>query len=423
MKLILWSIFLSVQAFHDGRETASVYSNEWVVHVEGDEEAADILADTLGYQNLGGIDGFENYYLLRKLDHPDLNRDESAHHTRSLENEFQVLYAQQLFDTVRVKRFPATEEEIRIPQELMNLWDEVENPQGSMSKISGQVFADPQWNDQWYLHEKLSRDSDASSDRSLHVIPNFNHGYTGQGIKIVVLDDGLEHTHPDIISNYEPSISYDFNDNDPDPTPRQPKGVNEYPNSHGTRCAGEIAMTPNNSFCGVGVAYGAKIGAIRMLDGRIDDRVEGLSLQHALDQVDIFTASWGPTDDGRTVEGPSHLARAAIQKGISQGRRGLGTIYVWASGNGGLHGDNCNCDGYTSSMYTISIGSVTSNDKFPWYGEKCSSTLAVTYSSGNNDEPKITTTDVNAGCTVGHTGTSASAPLAAGIIALALEAK
>ena len=74
-------------------------------------------------------------------------------------------------------------------------------------------------------------------------------------------------------------------------------------------------------------------------------------------------------------------------------------------------------------MYTISIGSVTSNDKFPWYGEKCSSTLAVTYSSGNNDEPKIATTDVNAGCTVGHTGTSASAPLAAGIIALALEAK
>ena len=165
----------------------------------------------------------------------------------------------------------------------MNLWDEVQN-QGSMSKTSG-VFADPQWNDQWYLHEKLSRDS--RSDRSLHVIPNFNHGYTGQGIKIVVLDDGLEHTHPDIKANYEPSISYDFNDNDPDPAPRAPKGANEYPNSHGTRCAGEIAMTPNNSFCGVGVAYGAKIGAIRMLDGRIDDRVEGLSLQHALDQVSV----------------------------------------------------------------------------------------------------------------------------------------
>ncbi len=33
------------------------------------------------------------------------------------------------------------------------------------------------------------------------------------------------------------------------------------------------------------------------------------------------------------------------------------------------------------------------------------------------------TTDTNNTCTVGHTGTSAAAPLAAGIIALALEAK
>jgi len=30
--------------------------------------------------------------------------------------------------------------------------------------------------------------------------------------------------------------------------------------SHGTRCAGEIIMQPNNRFCGVGVAYGANIG-------------------------------------------------------------------------------------------------------------------------------------------------------------------
>ena len=43
-------------------------------------------------------------------------------------------------------------------------------------------------------------------------------------------------------------------------------------------------MIPNNEICGVGVAHGAKIGAVRMLDGRIDDRVEGLSLQHAINK-------------------------------------------------------------------------------------------------------------------------------------------
>lgn len=31
-------------------------------------------------------------------------------------------------------------------------------------------------------------------------------------------------------------------------------------NRHGTRCAGEVAATANNSFCAVGVAYGAGVG-------------------------------------------------------------------------------------------------------------------------------------------------------------------
>lgn len=31
-------------------------------------------------------------------------------------------------------------------------------------------------------------------------------------------------------------------------------------NTHGTRCAGEIAMMANNKKCGVGIAYNAKVG-------------------------------------------------------------------------------------------------------------------------------------------------------------------
>lgn len=58
----------------------------------------------------------------------------------------------------------------------------------------------------------------------------------------------------------------------------------------------------------------------------------------------------------------------------------------------------------------------------PWYSEKCSSTLATTYSSGSKEERQIVTTDLHHSCTISHTGTSASAPLAAGIAALVLEA-
>jgi hypothetical protein len=55
---------------------------------------------------------------------------------------------------------------------------------------------------------------------------------------------------------------------------------------------------------------------------------------------------------------------------------------VWASGNGGSRGDDCNCDGYTSSIFTLSVGSASERGRFPWYGERCASTLISTYSSG-----------------------------------------
>jgi proprotein convertase subtilisin/kexin type 5 len=47
----------------------------------------------------------------------------------------------------------------------------------------------------------------------------------------------------------------------------------------------------------------------------------------------------------------------ALEKGAEIGRRGLGSIFVWASGNGGIS-DDCNCDGYTNSIYTIAISAV-----------------------------------------------------------------
>lgn len=62
---------------------------------------------------------------------------------------------------------------------------------------------------------------------------------------------------------------------------------------------------------------------------------------------------------------------------------------MWASGNGGRKEDNCNCDGYVSSIYTLSIGSASESGAFPWYGEKCASTMAVTYSSGAYTDQKI----------------------------------
>uniref|UniRef100_A0A8C1PRP5 Furin (paired basic amino acid cleaving enzyme) a n=1 Tax=Cyprinus carpio TaxID=7962 RepID=A0A8C1PRP5_CYPCA len=222
--------------------------------------------------------------------------------------------------------------------------------------------------------------------RDLNVKEAWKQGFTGQGVVVSILDDGIEKNHPDLIQNYDPDASYDVNDGDPDPQPRYTQ-LND--NRHGTRCAGEVAAVANNGICGVGVAYNAKIGGVRMLDGEVTDVVEAQSLSLNPQHIDIYSASWGPEDDGKTVDGPAKLAKEAFLHGVMEGRGGRGSIFVWASGNGGREKDSCNCDGYTNSIYTLSISSSTQNGNVPWYSEACSSTLATTYSSGGLNEKQI----------------------------------
>jgi subtilisin family serine protease len=278
--------------------------------------------------------------------------------------------------------------------------------------VEAPSFPDPMFSQQWHLVNQ------ARPGHDINVMDAWSHGFTGRGVVVSVLDDGLEYDHSDFIGNYDPEASYDFNDNDANPYPRyDPTDLNK----HGTRCAGEIAAQPND-MCGVGVAYGCSIGAVRMLDGDITDSLEANSLGFRQDLVDIYSNSWGPDDDGRTLEAPGSLAQAAFRNGVTKGRNGLGNIFVFASGNGGRYGDNCNCDGYTNSIFTISIGSIDEQNQLPWYSEQCSAQLAVTYSSGNGGSRSIAGTDIHHRCTTSHSGTSAAAPIGAGILALVLQA-
>ncbi|OBS74796.1 hypothetical protein A6R68_14666 [Neotoma lepida] len=128
---------------------------------------------------------------------------------------------------------------------------------------------------------------------------------------------------------------------------------------------------------------------VRMLDGTITDIVEAQSLSLQPQHIHIYSASWGPEDDGRTVDGPGILTREAFRRGVTKGRQGLGTLFIWASGNGGLHYDNCNCDGYTNSIHTLSVGSTTRQGRVPWYSEACASTFTTTFSSGVATDPQI----------------------------------
>nr|XP_057901867.1 neuroendocrine convertase 1 [Doryrhamphus excisus] len=371
------------------------YLNEWAVEIPGGQDAAAEIARELDYQLVRQIGALKDHFLFRHRKHPRRMKRGAEHITRQLSDDDRVLWAEQQYEKRRSKR--ASLRECRdCPVD--------------------KLFDDPMWNQQWYLQD--TRTSSSLPKLDLHVIPVWQKGITGKGVVITVLDDGLEWNHTDIYSNYDAAASYDFNDNDPDPFPRY-DATNE--NKHGTRCAGEIAMQADNNKCGVGVAFNSKVGGIRMLDGIVTDAIEASSIGFNPEHVDIYSASWGPNDDGKTVEGPGRLAQKAFEYGIQKGRGGKGSIFVWASGNGGRQGDNCDCDGYTDSIYTISISSASQQGLSPWYAEKCSSTLATAYSSGDYTDQRITSADLHNECTQTHTGTSASAPLAAGIFALALE--
>lgn len=253
----------------------------------------------------------------------------------------------------------------------------------------------------------------------INVVPVYQkYNITGRGVRILIIDDGIEYTHEDIRSNFDETISYNLNMNTPDVMPR----YTDPRNRHGTKCAGVIVMKANNQKCGVGIAYDAKVGGITLLDGVIDDLMEAKAIKYANDRVDIYSGSWGPPDNGKALDGPGHLSSVAFYHGITMGRNGHGSLYVFAAGNGGVFGDHCGADGYVNSIYSIAIASTTYSGDLPFYAERCPAIIATTFSGHASDEVKIVTTDINNSCTLDHSGTSASAPFVAGILALVLEA-
>ena len=268
---------------------------------------------------------------------------------------------------------------------------------------------DPIFGDQWHLFNSVQVGHD------LNVTGVWKQGVTGHNATVVMVDDGIDMYSNDLKDNYFAEGSYDFNDNKAEPKPQLAD------DKHGTRCAGEIAAV-KNGVCGVGVAWNAKIGGLRILSAVITDEDEAVAMNYKYQDNQIYSCSWGPPDDGKSMDAPGILIKKAMVNAVQKGRDGKGTIYVFAAGNGAGAGDNCNFDGYTNSIYSITVGAIDRKGLHPYYSEKCSAQLVVTYSSGSGDA--IHTTDVGPNeCYSNHGGTSAAAPLGAGVFALALSVR
>ncbi|MCB0631618.1 MAG: S8 family serine peptidase [Saprospiraceae bacterium] len=287
-------------------------------------------------------------------------------------------------------------------------WRQLQLPRQLTPKLPD----DPRVPEQWHLNNTGQGGGIPGADAN--VFAAWDQGYSGRGIQICIVDDGLEKDHPELSPNFVLSDSWDFNSgngNDPSPV----TGLD----SHGTPCAGVAGAKGDNGIGVAGVAYDVNLSGIRLIAGPVTPATEAMALTFHNDNNHIYSNSWGPSDNG-TYQAAETLAREALREGATNGRNGLGNVYVWAAGNGRRKEDNTNYDGYVNSIYTIGVGAFADDGIYSYYSEPGASMLVSAPSSGGNSS--ITTTYILNGYTNGFGGTSAATPLVAGVVALMLEA-
>ncbi len=277
---------------------------------------------------------------------------------------------------------------------------------------------DSLFGDQWHL-QNTGQTNGGVSGEDVNITGAWNN-YRGSGIVIGIVDDGLDWNHADLDNYYADTLDYDFCNNDGDPTPSSNDG-------HGTSAAGVAAAAGNNSIGVSGAAPLASLAGLQLISCSTTDTREGNALSHERQSIDIYSNSWGPSDNGRTVEAPGPLMMAAFENDVDQGRGGLGNVITWAAGNGLDDDDNSNYDGYANSRHTIAVTAVTHKGEQSWYAEPGANILVAAPSDGDGEG--ITTTDIegnggyeNGDYTDGFGGTSSATPLASGVIALMMDA-
>jgi subtilisin-like proprotein convertase family protein len=293
-----------------------------------------------------------------------------------------------IIETDSVGEAIALAEELRASGRFKTVELDLERPRDLRSLPN-----DPLFGNQWHLRNTQNPIADINAEDAWAL------GFTGQGVIIGIIESGFQITHADLAPNYVAAAS-----------------TGTGTTSHATGVAGVAAARGNNALGVTGLAYHA--GLARLIYGNSTQNAAVFLYRN--DLTAIKNNSWGPQDSGALWDTyAASIELAALEDSALLGRNGLGTIVCWAAGNGG-NNDRVDYDPYTSSRYTFAIGAIGDLDVEASYNERGSAMLAVAHSSGNTRN--ITTTNTSSTYTNNFGGTSAASPLAAGAIALALEA-
>lgn len=234
----------------------------------------------------------------------------------------------------------------------------------------------------------------------------------GRGVRIGLLDSGINAGHSDFL---------------PGQCDTPPEaGAPQVTNPHGTRVAGLIAGRLDNAIGGLGAATGAEVLATS-LDFSLALSAPAVAAALARQAtMDVSNNSWGWS---RAMGDSFRLAdfapmQAALIDGVTEGRGGLGTVWVFAGGNGRLmksgqnHGDDSNFHNLTNARQTIAVGATDATGKVASFSSPGTNLLLVAPGQG------LTTTDgLEAGAAgrIYVSGTSFAAPLVSATVAMMLE--
>lgn len=225
---------------------------------------------------------------------------------------------------------------------------------------------------------------------------------TGTGVRVAVIDTGIDCTHPDLAANC--AGGYDFVNDDSDP-------MDDH--GHGTHVAGTVAAVSNGVGL-VGVAPDVELYAIKVLDntgfGWWSDVIA--ALQWAVDHgIQVTNNSYA--DDSATD--PSAPGPAALRAAFDNAEA-AGVLHVAAAGNSG------NADGTGDNVpYPARFASVVAVAATDESGSRAS--FSSTGPSVEFAAPgvEITSTALGGGYGSGS-GTSFASPHAAGAAALVISA-